>query len=126
MPPGVAPGQPIPALAQQPRFPLIAGIDRDRAQEIFCGNRTLFLKFIEEFGASSGGLVTGIRRDLARGGRDDAGRRLHKLRGNAGGIGAMAVIRKASRLEEAIAQGDADWEPGLRVLESQFTDLIAA
>ncbi len=126
-PPGAsAPGRPIPALAQQPGSPLIAGIDRERAQEIFCGNRALFLKFIEDFAANASGLVTGIRRDLARGRRDDAARRLHKLRGNAGGIGAMGVMLTASRLEEAIAQGNANLEPGLKLLESQFTDLIPA
>ncbi len=121
-----APGQPLPALDQPARFPLIAGIDRERAKEIFCGNRSLFWKFIGDFAASSGGLVTEIRRDLAQGGRHDAGRRLHRLRGNAGGIGAMAVMRTASHLEEAIALGDTAWEPGLRLLDSQLSALVAA
>ena len=125
-----APGQPRPALdpALDPasRFPLIAGIDRERAQEIFCGNRSLFLQFIEDFAARSGGLVAEIRRELARGDRDDAARRLHALRGNAGGIGALAVMRAASHLEAALVEGDTAWEPGLRLLDSQLAALIAA
>ncbi|HSO78744.1 MAG TPA: response regulator [Chromatiaceae bacterium] len=121
-----APGQPRPALDPASPFPLIAGIDRERAQEIFCGNRSLFLRFIEDFAARSGGLVAEIRRELARGDRADAARRLHALRGNAGGIGALAVMRTARHLEAALVEGDTAWEPGLRLLDSQLAALIAA
>ncbi len=123
-----APELPLPARDRQSPFPLIAGIDRQRAQEIFCGNRPLFLNFIAEFAASSGDLAGWIRQDLARGRGDDAARRLHKLRGNAGGIGALEVMRIASRLEEALDRGDQELElePGLGELESQLSILLAA
>ena len=109
-------------------FPTIPGIDREQAAEILCGNRPLFLRLLGLFLAQNDGLGTQVREALARGHREKAALGLHKLKGNSGSLGAMAIMVLASRLEEAVDAGKAalDLEPDLTELDRQLQDLRLA
>jgi len=107
-------------------FPAIAGIDRERAKLTLMGNRGLFLNllmgFIEEFAD----IAAAVRADLARADQESAARRLHTLRGNAGTLGAMAIMEAARVLENAIKQGDSLQDAGLSELAALMADLDRA
>jgi len=107
-------------------FPAIAGIDREQARENLSGNRTLFLRLLGLFLAESAALVSQVREELAGGLRDAAARRLHSLKGNAGSLGAMAIMALAGQLEEAIDGGDRDIDEALAELDHQLQGLRLA
>ena len=114
------------APASAEAFPAIAGIDRDLAMEILCGNRTMFLRLLGLFLAEGAGLVRRVRGELAQGQREAAARRLHNLRGNAGSLGAKAIMAQARRLEEAIDGGETDLNADLTELDLQLQNLCLA
>jgi CheY-like chemotaxis protein/HPt (histidine-containing phosphotransfer) domain-containing protein len=107
-------------------FPTIPGIDRELATEILCGNRALFLRLLGIFSAQSDGLVGRVRQELAQGDGKAAARRLHNLGGNAGSLGAMAIMALARQLEAAIAVGESDLDAALAELDRQLQALCLA
>jgi signal transduction histidine kinase/CheY-like chemotaxis protein len=107
-------------------FPMIAGIDRDRAAYTLGGNRTLFLGLLERFADQFADAGPQTRDDLAHGQREAAARRLHTLSGNAGHLGAIDLMHSASALETAIQAGEMDLEARLTAFEAQLAALIAA
>ncbi|MCO5763213.1 MAG: response regulator [Chromatiaceae bacterium] len=107
-------------------FPTIPGIDRELATEILCGNRALFLRLLGIFSAQSDGLVGRVRQELAQGDGKAAARRLHNLGGNAGSLGAMAIMALARQLETAIAAGESDLDAALAELDRQLHALCLA
>ena len=111
---------------QAEAFPAIPGIDREQARDILCGNRPLFLRLLGIFLAQSDGLVGIVREELAQGHSEAAARRLHNLKGNAGSLGAMAIMALARQLEEAIDGGKTDLDADLTGLDRQLQDLRLA
>ena len=111
---------------QAEAFPVIAGIDREQATEILCGNRTLFVRLLALFLAQNDGLVKRVREELAQGQGETAANQLHKLKGNAGSLGAMAIMALASQLEKAIDGGETDLDANLTELDHQLQDLCLA
>ncbi len=118
-PPGATPPPPDD-------FPAIAGIDRDRAALTLSGDLQLFRRLLGLFIADAAALVAKVREDLTQGDREAAARGLHNLRGNAGNLGALAIMARAGRLEEAIDRGETDPSAGLADLARQLEDLATA
>ena len=120
-PPGAA-GAPVPGGA----FPEIAGIDRSRAALSTDGDLAFFARLLGRFTDESAGAVAETRQALTVGELEQAARRLHTLRGNAGIIGALAIMTAAAALESAIEQGETDLETRLQALDRQLAELAAA
>ncbi|MDS4019741.1 MAG: ATP-binding protein [Candidatus Competibacter sp.] len=107
-------------------FPAVPGIDRVRAARTLGHNRAFFLRLLAGFVTEFAEVVAQTHRDLADGEREAAARRLHTLRGNAGNLGALDLMRAAGWLEEAIARGETDLDEGLEALGRQLAALTAA
>ena len=107
-------------------FPAIPGIDRVRAARTLGHDRAFFLRLLDRFIAEFADAVGQTHRDLDRGERESAIRRLHSLRGNAGSLGALELMATAGALEEAIPRGETDLAVGLADLERQLRDLAVA
>ena len=121
-PPASAPAAKGPA---EP-FPDIPGINSAKASKVLAGNRALFLKLLRGFVEEYADLIPALRGDLNQDLRDSAARRLHKLSGRCGYIGAMGILRQARSLEEALLAGEMDLGERLADLEGQIESLIAA
>jgi HPt (histidine-containing phosphotransfer) domain-containing protein len=91
-------------------------------------DRTFFLRLLATFMVECAGLVEQVRRDLEAGEPAAAIGRLHRLRGNAGNLGAWAIMALAARLEGAIQDGasSAELRGDLDSLEHQLTALSVA
>lgn len=107
-------------------FPAITGIDRERASLTLMGNRDLFLNLLTGFIEEFADIATAVRMDLAHADQESATRRLHTLRGNAGTLGAMAIMEAARVLENAIKQGESHLDSGLGELAALMADLDLA
>lgn len=123
----------FPPLARAPAakgpaepFPDIPGINAAKASKVLAGDRVLFLKLLRGFVEEYADLIPTIREDLNQDLRDNAARRLHKLSGRCGYIGAMSILRQAQSLEEALLAGETDLGERLTDLEGQLESLIAA
>jgi len=64
------------------------------------------LRLLGKFLDESPALVVQAQQALAQGDRETATQRLHNLKGNAGSIGAMAIMTLVNRLEQAIDEGE--------------------
>ncbi len=129
-------------------FPLIAGIDREHAALVTGHDRAFFLAQLARLLRYSASTVADTRLALLAGDRETATRRMHSLKGNAGNLGALALMQAAAALETAIQdqtrdletankEQTMDWEiasqglapdldAGLTDLERQLQDLAAA
>jgi len=87
-------------------FPAIPGIDRHSLALTLGPNRAFFLRMLGRFLAGSPALLVHARQALTQGDRETAARFLHSLTGNAGSIGAIAIMALAGRLERAIDEGE--------------------
>jgi HPt (histidine-containing phosphotransfer) domain-containing protein len=87
-----------------------------------------FLDLLTWFVEDSADAVALTRRDLNQGGRETAARRLHRLPGIAGNLGAIDLMGSARRLEEALTQGahHLDLEDGLADLDRRVATLLDA
>ena len=118
-------------------FPLIAGIDRERAARVVGHDRAFFLGQLARLLRDSASVADDVRRALRAGDRETATRRLHSLKGNAGNLGALDLMQAAAALVRAIQDQMADLETaskglatdldaGLVDLDRQLQDLAAA
>ena len=107
-------------------YPAIPGIDRDQAARTLGRDRAFFLRLLDGFVAEFADAVGQTGRDLDRGEREAAIRRLHSLRGNAGSLGALDLMATAGALEEAMQRGEMDLAAGLADLERLLRELAAA
>jgi len=116
-------------------FPAITGIDGHSAALTLGPNRAFFLRMLGKFLDGSPALLAQARQALTQGDRETAARLLNGLTGNAGIIGAMAMMAQAGRLEQAIAEGETaiaaeggeiPLEAGLAELAGQVAALATA
>ncbi|HRP67392.1 MAG TPA: ATP-binding protein [Thauera sp.] len=107
-------------------FPVIDGIDRERAAQRLAGDRSMFLSLLQMFVEDNANAVAEARSELARGERDAAGRRLHTLASNAGFLCALDLMAAARALEEAIDRGETALDTALAELAQQIDDLVTA
>ena len=99
-------------------FPLIAGIDRERAARVVGNDRAFFLSQLGRLLRDAATTVEEARLALLAGDRETATRRMHSLKGNAGNLGALKLMRAAAALERAIKDQATD-------LETTITDQTA-
>ena len=107
-------------------FPEIAGINRRLVEKNLAGDLAQFRKLLQGFSRHFAAVVAECRADLAAGQQEAAAGRLHRVRGYAGSIGAMAVMRRAGGLEEAIRRGEGEVEEAFVMLEQELVSLLAA
>ena len=123
-----APTSPAASSATAPTrdaFPDIHGIDRALAERRLGGDRELFLGLLEQFVADNALVVDLTHRELARGDREAALRRIHTLGSNAGFLGAMELMETARDLERALTGGESGLEGRLASLGAQVVALIS-
>ncbi len=124
--------RPTPVLARTPTgatrtdFPDIPGLDTRQAARLLGNDWSLFLKLLPQLTNDFRDAAQRTRDDLARGAVDDAARRLHSLRGRAGYLGALDLIRTAQTLEQGLLEGSADLKDVMDAFEAQLAALLAA
>jgi PAS domain S-box-containing protein len=107
-------------------FPVIDGLDTARAALLLGNDRDLFLSMLRQFAASFGSVGADTRRDIQAELRDEATRRLHTLRSNAGNIGALGLAETAERLETAMGVRRGEFSDLLARLETELDAVLAA
>ena len=105
-------------------FPDIPGIDGERVAAYYHEHPEAYRELLELFSEEFSGLSQGIRADLAADERVSAMRRLHNLKGNAGNLGAMALMRLAQQTETAIGHQAEDAEALLDRIGRELNSLI--
>ena len=107
-------------------FPVLPGIERERAMQRLGKDRDMFLGLLGLFIEDNAGVVAATRADLACDEREAAARRMHTLRSNAGFICALAIMEAAGGLEKAIGQDEPGVAARLDALEADIAGLVAA
>lgn len=107
-------------------FPVIAGIDRERAKINSGEDREFFLDMLALFIAEFEHLGETVRAEIDRGDLTAAKRRLHNLRGNAGNLGAMDLMNSAQSLELSIPNTPPDLNNQIEELCSRIEALVKA
>ncbi|MFM8442216.1 MAG: chemotaxis protein CheB [Methylococcus sp.] len=107
-------------------FPIIAGIDNVRVARLLGHDRAHFLRllglFIEEFQS----LPQQLQAELDTHDREAAIRRAHTLKGSAGNLGMIDLMRAAATLETALREATADLAAPLAHLRGELEALIEA
>jgi HPt (histidine-containing phosphotransfer) domain-containing protein len=111
---------------RQPGVPEIPGIDTNRVITTLGNDGEFFLELLEMFLTRFGDTAEQVRTDLARGNQEAAARQLHTLRGTAGSLGALKLVKSAQLLEEAILYGSSDTTLLLGQVAGQLNELKKA
>ena len=107
-------------------IPPLPGVDAERAALVTGGDRGFFLQMLGLFVAEFRDMGQWLRDELDGGHRESAKRRLHNLKGNAGNLGAMALMRTAAALETAVMDPDALLDRPIEDLSRQLADFVTA
>ena len=116
-----------------PEWPEIPGIDHAGAQERFTGDLRFYLASLQKFVDSAHALAQASPIPASE--ADDLAKRLHKLKGSAGNLGAKALASTIADLESLAKQGaaelerDAVWAPfagAVASLERALAEVLAA
>jgi PAS domain S-box-containing protein len=107
-------------------FPEIAGLDMQRAAVTLGNDLALYVDLLQRFAINYRDVAERCRNDLAKGDAEAAARRIHTLRGDAGNMGAMELMRSAQTVEQAIIKGQADRDGLLEQLGAQIAALVEA
>lgn len=91
-------------------WPQIPGIDGDFASRMMGGDVPFFERMLERFTAAHRHTMEQIDTALRDGDRNGAARLTHRLKGEAGSIGAKDIQSAAADLEEALRDDQADVE----------------
>ena len=119
MPPGGASGD----------FPVIAGIDRERARRQFEDDPEFFLTVLGQFASGARGQAETIAACLDRGDHPAAARALHQLKGSSGSVCAMHLMDVCQRFETALKSPeprDQDLADLRQAFERSLADLLGA
>jgi CheY-like chemotaxis protein len=106
-------------------WPVIPGIDADRARLLSGHDRNFFLKMLGMFVEEFGGLRSELSAQLAAGDRESASRRIHNLKGNAGNLGAIELMELAKVAEIAIRNQQSDEGEAVERLQLALETLIS-
>ena len=107
-------------------FPTIAGIDSRQAVLQLDGDSDLFRELLQRFVHEQAEAAEEIANDLARGERDAVIAELHKLKSQAGYIGAVDARETIRDLEAALLAGRTDVDALLTDFKAAFEALIGA
>lgn len=86
----------------------IPGLDWEQAMLRLDGNQDLLVTMLKRIAGSLEEFVPSIRRALMDGSTDQAIRRAHSLKGNAGNLALVDLAEQAKALEAAIRDGSND------------------
>ena len=86
-------------------WPVVAGLDTDAVRCRLAGDKTLFLKLLDDFFERSVELLGQAGQAVTIGQPKAAAAALHNFRGQAGNIGATTLAAEAGRLERGAQQG---------------------
>jgi len=106
-------------------LPDLPGIERGRVAAYYHEHPEAYRELLELFSEEFRGLGRCIRADLAADERASAMRRLHNLKGNAGNLGAMDLMRLAQQTETAIGHQAEDAEALLSRIDRDLDSLIS-
>ena len=125
---GETPRVPTPtgSAATEAAWPLIAGIDRAEAVRNLGGDLDFFEGLLGPFLADNSDATQEARRLLDAGETAQAAKLAHKLRGQAGHLGATVLRETAGALEEAITAEAPDIGDRLDAFEAAHTELFQA
>ncbi len=103
----------------------LPGLDMKALLERLNGNRTLMLRLLGDFARKHGEAAARIRESLAAGGREEARRIAHSLKGVSGNMCAMGVFEASKNLEDALhAQSGGGAEELIDRLDEAMRPLI--
>lgn len=107
-------------------LPTISGLDTQRAVSLLDGDRGLFLELLDDFIKEFESAADATRTDIASEDRGAAARRLHALRGAAGYLGALELIRSAQSLETAILEHRTELTAMIADFDEKLTGIVEA
>ncbi|AEG01372.1 PAS domain S-box protein [Methylomonas methanica] len=107
-------------------FPAIAGIDSRQAALQLDGDSDLFRELLQRFVHEQAATAEQIANDLAQGKRDAVIAELHKLKSQAGYMGAVDAREIIRDLESALLAGRTDVDALLTDFKTAFEALIGA
>ncbi|NCA71911.1 MAG: response regulator [Sphingobacteriia bacterium] len=125
---GAARHPPVPTepTVAEPAWPMIDGIEAAAAVRNLGGDLAFFRALLAPFLADNRTAPHEARRLLAAGETTNAGKLVHKLRGQAGHLGATALRQAAGALEESIDTAAPDIEDRLNAFEASHAELFQA
>lgn len=103
--PSPAGAAPTPCAEAAPAWPEIRGIDGAEASRLLGGDVEFFRELLGQFIDGNAGVLDRIHDALAAGDPAAAARLVHKLRGQAGSLGAKLLQQAAAALEDALNAG---------------------
>lgn len=106
-------------------WPEIPGVDAQEASRLLDGDVAFFRALLQQFVDENAGVVAEIQAMLDAGDGLHAARRVHKLRGQAGNIGAKRLQEAAGALEEALNAGAADIAARFTVFSKAAKDFFS-
>ncbi|MEY4762496.1 MAG: hypothetical protein RLZZ200_2352, partial [Pseudomonadota bacterium] len=109
---------PAPAVV----WPEIDGIDMKLAKSVLGDEAALFLRLLGRLVEGLPQMVESVAAELARDNREGAAALVHRVRGEAGNVGAQDVFRTASELEQILREGRSDSGPA----HDAFTNAVKA
>lgn len=101
-------------------------INLQHAMKTLNGDQAMFSRLLDAFILEHTPTVRLTRDEVAAGQHESAARRMHRLRGGAGQMGALDLQHAAHRVEMAIRTGAEPIAPCLDTLESEYSALLAA
>jgi PAS domain S-box-containing protein len=123
--PLAVPGVAESSLADK-EWPVIDEIDTDQAFQVMGGNLDLYIEILRLFVREQGDPATHLDALLKQKKPEEAANWVHKLRGQAGNIGAVRLFKVAGALEEAINQQTPDIQYHLDTLVRVYRSLVIA
>ncbi len=124
-------GQPLPLMPRQPvlrsgseDWPDVAGLDMHAVRQRLNDDRALFFQLIDSFLGEVADLWPGLIGRLDQGDLTEAAALLHRLRGMAGNLGAVALFTLAGDLEHRLQSQTALDSASRTLLQSTYLDLI--
>ncbi len=114
-----------PKVEEAAGLPEIDGLDTARGLKTLNGDVAAYLRLLRRYAADHADDMAKLRARLAAGGREDARRIAHTLKGTSGNLGAEAVRRMATELDAAFS-ADAELESLTGELENELQRLAAA
>ena len=118
----------IQSSAEEPAadLPETSGLNIDQALSLLDDDRDLFLELLKNFASEFATAAQEVLEDIETGDNKSAAKRLHKLRGEAGYLGAEEFSKTVKRLEDAINQQNSDLKPLVDDFILKLDDLLKA
>lgn len=115
-----------PTLDEESAFPQITGLDTVRAARTLLGNRVLFFDLLRQVVAELSVAPMRVGQALADDNRSAAAHLVHRLRGDAGNVGAFALAEACQALEASISRNQVDCNNELMAFGRECATVVEA